>query len=89
MWGVSCFLRRAPRLRRSGSRERSPSFAKATQGLDPEGFHPWREAVTTTGSTCPDNRERAKERRDWVLTRMANDGLITVSAARITLGRNC
>jgi penicillin-binding protein 1A len=29
----------------------------------------------------PHNRERAKERRDWVLTRMADDGLITVSAA--------
>jgi penicillin-binding protein 1A len=29
----------------------------------------------------PDNRERAKERRDWVLTRMADDGLITASAA--------
>lgn len=29
-----------------------------------------------------DNRERAKDRRDWVLQRMANDGLITVSAAR-------
>jgi penicillin-binding protein 1A len=29
----------------------------------------------------PNNRERAKERRDWVLTRMADDGLITVSAA--------
>lgn len=27
------------------------------------------------------NRERAKERRDWVLTRMADDGLITMSAA--------
>ena len=29
-----------------------------------------------------DNRERAKDRRDWVLQRMADDGLITVSAAR-------
>jgi penicillin-binding protein 1A len=28
-----------------------------------------------------DNRERAKERRDWVLTRMADDGLITMTAA--------
>ncbi|WP_137390572.1 transglycosylase domain-containing protein [Rhodoligotrophos defluvii] len=28
-----------------------------------------------------DNRARAKERRDWVLRRMADDGLITVSAA--------
>jgi penicillin-binding protein 1A len=28
------------------------------------------------------NREQAKERRDWVLKRMADDGLITVSAAR-------
>jgi len=29
-----------------------------------------------------DNRIRAKERRDWVLHRMASDGMITVSAAR-------
>jgi penicillin-binding protein 1A len=29
----------------------------------------------------PNNRERAKERRDWVLARMADDGLITASAA--------
>lgn len=29
----------------------------------------------------PTNHERAKERRDWVLDRMAEDGLITVSAA--------
>ncbi|WP_342642136.1 transglycosylase domain-containing protein [Rhodoligotrophos ferricapiens] len=28
------------------------------------------------------NRERAKERRDWVLRRMADDGLITSSAAQ-------
>jgi penicillin-binding protein 1A len=31
----------------------------------------------------PTNQERAKERRDWVLDRMADDGLITVSAARL------
>jgi len=30
-----------------------------------------------------DNRIRAKERRDWVLNRMAADGMITVSAARL------
>jgi penicillin-binding protein 1A len=30
-----------------------------------------------------DNRIRAKERRDWVLDRMATDGMITVSAARL------
>jgi penicillin-binding protein 1A len=30
-----------------------------------------------------DNRTRARERRDWVLTRMAADGMITVSAARL------
>ena len=30
-----------------------------------------------------DNRARAKERRDWVLARMAADGMITASAARI------
>jgi penicillin-binding protein 1A len=30
-----------------------------------------------------DNRARARERRDWVLTRMAADGMITVSAARL------
>jgi len=29
----------------------------------------------------PENRERAKERRDWVLARMAADGLITATAA--------
>lgn len=29
------------------------------------------------------NQERAKQRRDWVLERMADDGLITVSAARL------
>jgi penicillin-binding protein 1A len=29
-----------------------------------------------------DNLNRARERRDWVLTRMAADGMITVSAAR-------
>jgi penicillin-binding protein 1A len=29
-----------------------------------------------------DNQSRAKERRDWVLSRMAADGMITVSAAR-------
>jgi penicillin-binding protein 1A len=31
----------------------------------------------------PTNQHRAKERRDWVLDRMADDGLITVSAARL------
>jgi penicillin-binding protein 1A len=31
----------------------------------------------------PKNQQRAKERRDWVLDRMADDGLITVSAARL------
>jgi len=30
-----------------------------------------------------DNLNRARERRDWVLTRMAADGMITVSAARL------
>lgn len=30
-----------------------------------------------------DNRIRAKERRDWVLKRMAADGMITASAARL------
>jgi len=30
----------------------------------------------------PENRERAKERRDWVLARMADDGLITEAAAQ-------
>lgn len=30
-----------------------------------------------------DNIARAKERRDWVLARMADDGLITVTAARM------
>jgi penicillin-binding protein 1A len=30
-----------------------------------------------------DNRTRAKERRDWVLSRMAADGMITASAARL------
>ena len=31
----------------------------------------------------PNNQTRAKERRDWVLDRMADEGLITVSAARL------
>jgi penicillin-binding protein 1A len=31
----------------------------------------------------PNNQTRAKERRDWVLNRMADDGLITVSAAHL------
>jgi penicillin-binding protein 1A len=30
-----------------------------------------------------DNRTRARERRDWVLTRMAADGMITASAAHL------
>jgi penicillin-binding protein 1A len=30
-----------------------------------------------------DNRGRAKERRDWVLTRMAADGMISASAAHL------
>jgi penicillin-binding protein 1A len=30
-----------------------------------------------------DNRTRARERRDWVLSRMAADGMITASAARL------
>jgi penicillin-binding protein 1A len=30
-----------------------------------------------------DNLERAKERRDWVLARMADDGLITAAAAQV------
>jgi len=30
-----------------------------------------------------DNRTRARDRRDWVLARMAADGMITVSAARL------
>jgi len=30
-----------------------------------------------------DNRTRARERRDWVLARMAADGMITASAARL------
>ena len=30
-----------------------------------------------------DNRARAKERRDWVLTRMATDGMISASAAHL------
>jgi penicillin-binding protein 1A len=30
-----------------------------------------------------DNRARARERRDWVLARMAADGMITASAARL------
>lgn len=34
----------------------------------------------------PGNRERARERRDWVLTRMADDGLITASAAHFARG---
>ncbi|MCB8820309.1 transglycosylase domain-containing protein [Microvirga rosea] len=32
------------------------------------------------------NRERAKDRRDWVLARMADDGLITTSAAYLAAG---
>jgi penicillin-binding protein 1A len=33
-----------------------------------------------------ENRDRAKNRRDWVLARMADDGLITAAAARFAQG---
>jgi len=33
-----------------------------------------------------ENRDRAKHRRDWVLARMADDGLITTSAAHLAAG---
>lgn len=33
-----------------------------------------------------ENRNRAKDRRDWVLARMADDGLITTSAAHLAAG---
>ncbi len=33
-----------------------------------------------------ENRDRAKDRRDWVLARMADDGLITTSAAHLAAG---
>jgi penicillin-binding protein 1A len=33
-----------------------------------------------------ENRERAKDRRDWVLARMADDGLISPNAAHLAAG---
>jgi penicillin-binding protein 1A len=41
------------------------------------------KAPNTYRLDMPDNLERAKERRDWVLARMADGGLITTAAARI------
>ncbi|MGO4670284.1 transglycosylase domain-containing protein [Bosea sp. 2RAB26] len=40
------------------------------------------KAPNTYRLDIADNRGRAKERRDWVLGRMADDGLITASAAQ-------
>ncbi len=39
------------------------------------------KAPNTYRLDLPDNRGRAKARRDWVLARMADDGLITATAA--------
>ncbi|MBZ6075963.1 transglycosylase domain-containing protein [Microvirga puerhi] len=39
------------------------------------------KAPNTYRLDLAENRERAKDRRDWVLARMADDGLITTSAA--------
>jgi penicillin-binding protein 1A len=39
------------------------------------------KAPNTYRLDLPANHERAKGRRDWVLARMADDGLITAAAA--------